>query len=148
MKLTKSLVKKGGKKSLKKSLKIRKSKKSVKKGGKKSLNTKKARKTRKMKGGTAYDCSGKGETTVSRDSPDGKSQQDRLNDQVTERASKEGKEPVEEENIVLEHQEGDYDKSIHYYRKANVPAFTDKEKEKRRMRCYIPSNQEEFMKMK
>ena len=51
MKLTKSLVKKGGKKSLKKSLKMRKSKKSVKKGGKKSLNTKKARKTRKMKGG-------------------------------------------------------------------------------------------------
>jgi hypothetical protein len=45
MKLTKSLVKKGGKKSLKKSLKIKKSKK----GGKKSLNTKKARKTRKMK---------------------------------------------------------------------------------------------------
>ena len=47
MKLTKSLVKKGGKKSLKKSLKMQKSKK----GGKKSLNTKKARKTRKMKGG-------------------------------------------------------------------------------------------------
>lgn len=41
MKLTKSLVKKGGKKSLKKSLKMQKSKK----GGKKSLNTKKARKS-------------------------------------------------------------------------------------------------------
>ena len=51
MKLTKSLVKKGGKKSLKKTLKMRKSKKCGKKGGKKSLNTKKARKSRKMKGG-------------------------------------------------------------------------------------------------
>lgn len=44
MKLTKSLVKKGGKKSLKKTLKMRKSKK----GGKKSLNTKKARKSVKQ----------------------------------------------------------------------------------------------------
>lgn len=51
MKLTKNLVKKGGKKSLKKTLKMRKSKKGGKKGGKKSLNTKKARKSRKMKGG-------------------------------------------------------------------------------------------------
>ncbi len=46
MKLTKSLVKKGGKKSLKKTLKMRKSKK----GGKKSLKNRKTRKT--MKGGT------------------------------------------------------------------------------------------------
>jgi hypothetical protein len=51
MKVAKSLVKKGGKKSLKKTLKMRKSKKGGKKGGKKSLNTKKARKSRKMKGG-------------------------------------------------------------------------------------------------
>ena len=51
MKLTKSLVKKGGKKSLKKTLKMKKSKKGGKKGSKKSLNTKKARKTPKMKGG-------------------------------------------------------------------------------------------------
>ena len=55
MKLTKSLVKKGGKKSLKKTLKMRKSKKGGKKGGKKSLNTKKARKTRKMKVGGMFD---------------------------------------------------------------------------------------------
>ena len=59
MKLTKSLVKKGGKKSLKKTLKMLKSKK----GGKKSLNTKKARKSRKMKGGelTMEDPPKKGE---------------------------------------------------------------------------------------
>lgn len=49
MKLTKSLVKKGGKKSLKKSLKMRKSKK----GGKKSLKNKKTRKT--IKGGAPQD---------------------------------------------------------------------------------------------
>ena len=48
MKLTKSLVKKGGKKSLKKSLKMRKSKK----GGKKSLKNRKTRKT--MKGGEKW----------------------------------------------------------------------------------------------
>ena len=44
MKVAKSLVKKGGKKSLKKTLKMRKSKK----GGKKSLNTKNARKSVKQ----------------------------------------------------------------------------------------------------
>ena len=49
MKLTKSLVKKGGKKSLKKSLKIKKSKK----GGKKSLKNRKMRKT--MKGGKTWE---------------------------------------------------------------------------------------------
>ena len=153
MKLTKSLVKKGGKKSLKKTLKMKKSKKGGKKGSKKSLNTKKARKTRKMKAGnlfssTAYDCSGKGNPEVTSYDKDGKSQQERLNDMVTKKAEAEGKVPVVEENMVLKHQEGNYDRSSQYYVKGFPPAFTDKEKEDRRMLCYIPDDQDAFKKMK
>ena len=64
------------------------------------------------------------------------------------KAKAEGKVPVVEENMVLKHQEGNYDRSSHYYVKGFPPAFTDKEKEKRRMLCYIPEDQVEFTKMK
>ena len=152
MKITKTLVKKGGKKSLKKTLKMRKSKKGGKKGGKKSLNTKKARKTRKMKGAgmfddTAYDCSGKGNPEVTRYDmdADGKSQQERLNDKITQKAKDEGKVPVVEENMVEVNIKGDSPGHYaHYYTKAGPlnPAVSDAEKEKRKMLCYIPDDQD------
>ena len=155
MKITKTLVKKGGKKSLKKTLKMRKSKKGGKKGGKKSLNTKKARKTRKMKGAgmfddtaTAYDCSGKGSTEVSyydKTEGDGKSTQQRMNERITEKAEKEGKVPVVEENMVEVNIKGDSPGHYaHYYKKAGPlnPAVSDAEKEKRKMLCYIPDDQD------
>lgn len=99
-------------------------------GGKKSLNTKKARKSRKMKGGTVYDCSDEYQ--------DDETKKNRIKF-VTERASKEGKEPVEEENMYKVRKEGDYEKTAVYYKKALIPGRG------KTMTCYVPGDQEKFM---
>ena len=124
MKLTKSLVKKGGKKSLKKTLKMKKSKKGGKKGSKKSLNIKKARKTRKMKGGgmfdsitTAYNCAlpDENEEVVKR------RKEFLERDAEKETPEGEAKPEIKEEENMIHHHEANNFGTKDYYRKAGIP---------------------------
>lgn len=99
-------------------------------GGKKSLKNRKMRKSRKMKGGTVYDCSDEYQ--------DDETKANRIN-LVTKRASNDGQGVKEQENMVKVRKEGNYDKTAIYYKKALIPGRG------KTMTCYVPSDQETFM---